>query len=483
MADHWKSIANLLGAPGVDEPESETQGKEPAMDADTTSSFPPEKGAPADSGDEAATPSDESLSFREPARESRNRLESVTEQPAAQPEPPAKEEPINEMPAAEMPAPKVKRKSSWESLASMFNIKVERPKPVEEEPPAKHEPIAETSRQIREPQADDEAPRESAREDKGKSSSLSIFSAESDNPNPALEAMFGDVPRDDDWGGSRPRVIDDLGWGDDEDDEPKPARRHEPIADDSDSEDAEIHDKLDEEPVRRGRRRRRGRRGRGDASETKTEPAAEKRLGWDEDEPELAESSVDDDWNEPVSFAADDAAEELDAEDGGEVQRRSSRRRRRGRGRGRDSGAPVDSPVSRSSEEPTADVDEVDDEIHADQADADVVSRSRDSRDRDSEAGDDGERSSRGRRRRRGGRSSGAGRTSQASHEDVAPPELDLDDPDPDADGEGHARDGSKHRNIPTWADSVQSLVEANIENRRRNDNRGAPRGRPRGRR
>ncbi|MCA9160903.1 MAG: hypothetical protein KDA72_21380 [Planctomycetales bacterium] len=40
------------------------------------------------------------------------------------------------------------------------------------------------------------------------------------------------------------------------------------------------------------------------------------------------------------------------------------------------------------------------------------------------------------------------------------------------------------HRSIPTWADSIQSLVEVNMENRKRGDNRGGtPRGRPRGRR
>ena len=47
---------------------------------------------------------------------------------------------------------------------------------------------------------------------------------------------------------------------------------------------------------------------------------------------------------------------------------------------------------------------------------------------------------------------------------------------------EGERAAETKHRNIPTWSDAVQGMVDANIENHRRNENRGS-RGRPRGRR
>jgi hypothetical protein len=55
----------------------------------------------------------------------------------------------------------------------------------------------------------------------------------------------------------------------------------------------------------------------------------------------------------------------------------------------------------------------------------------------------------------------------------------------PDDDDEGDAAVGQQHRNIPTWSDSLESIIQANTENHKRNEGRGGPRGgnRPRGRR
>src|SRR5690606_2380296 len=83
--------------------------------------------------------------------------------------------------------------------------------------------------------------------------------------------------------------------------------------------------------------------------------------------------------------------------------------------------------------------------------------------------------------RRRGGR--GRGRSDESREPAPRRPEEspsaasgdDYDEPldEDEASDEDDSHD-VKHRNIPTWRDAVQSLVEANTENRRRHgDNRG----------
>ncbi|MEZ6080642.1 MAG: hypothetical protein R3C56_34705 [Pirellulaceae bacterium] len=632
MADHWKSIANRLGAPGVDEPEVETPAEQPAPKAvrpspapsnkppvrDTTPSTAtaPKAGGDTASPDSALSPEapatkpaefyfdpnqpipDEALSFKssrpslaphepaQPREPGRTTSTPSTPLPAArsysEPSPPSAAEARREAPSMpdrfepETPpaAPPPKRKSSWESLANMFNIKVDRSKPVEAAP----EPKAAETKPIDTRTSSSRPVRPAAEDDQ----QLSIFA--DDRPprsNPALDAMFGDAPqggtqaRSDEWG--KPRVIDDLGW-DSDDDTPAPMRggfaeSDEPQSDamsGSSREDSELGD--EEEAPRRGRRRRRGRRGgRGDSSgessaagasrgPTADRTSATRSSTWggldDSLENEEDLSVGDDPWDEPESFEvaqsdardelgddsdSDDAADELSAD--GEVLRRSSRRRRRGRGRsGRDREAgevtdqrtderPVARPAERGRSAPARTSSaprntdalsksvgfrsDSDDENFSDSSDRLDAPRSAPSSRRAeprgegrSEARDSEERGSRPRRRRRGGSSSsdsvksadsrretsstGRGRTEGRATGRPSDEEGPIEDAFDDI-SLGPAFDGEEddiqpgdglHRSIPTWADSIQSLVEVNMENRKRGDNRGGtPRGRPRGRR
>ena len=640
MADHWKSIANRLGAPGVDEPEVEVQAEEPkpkAVHPQSASSVKAPVRDSARSADEAPKASrgaashvsaqpaesiaakptamgpaelsfdpnmpipDEALSFKtsrrsltqnEPAQppESRTATPAPSPSPPAarsfsEPSPPSAAEARREaprmpdrfepetVPAAPPAVTPPKRKSSWESLANMFNIKVDRSKPVEAVPEAKA---------IESPVRPQRPARPTADEDQ----KLSIFSGErSPRSNPALDAMFGDTPpsssktRSDDWG--KPRVIDDLGWDSDED---KPAVKRGGFVESdephSDAAPSSIHESPtegdDEEAPRRGRRRRRGRRGgRGDGggepsasssssssaprSTAADRPSDGRLSGWEglddslENEDEL--SIGDDPWDEPESFEgvqlgtlgeldeeSDNSAEELSAD--GEVLRRSSRRRRRGRGgRDRESGEatdetpgeiPASRPTGRGRSAPARSSSAPRDPRHADGSsdrvsfranrDAEEFSDDSDRQDaprtaaspRRSEArgdgrseGRDSDEGSSPRRRRRSGSSPSSEKSSESRHEgspnargrsaegrsagrpsdSEGPIADDFDDislgPAFDGEEDDTDRGDGTHRSIPTWADSIQSLVEINMENRKRGgDSRGgAPRGRPRGRR
>ncbi len=320
MADHWKSIANKLGAPGVDEPEPETQEAETTLEGSELPESKPDEAAvdeaspvseearsdEADSfasGRDAFSPlpaSPKSFSESKPKALPETRVtESKREQPAPQPK--------REEPAPEPVKPK--RKSSWESLASMFNVKIDRSKPAEVE-----EPAAEAVDQVAADESDEESP-------------LSIFSGDKGDTNPALDAMFGDAPRESvDQRGSHPRVVDDLGWADEE---PPPVTR---------SEEA-TSDEGDEAP-RRGRRRRGRGRGRGRGRDEVADqnaaegPDADADAGvrWSAGEP----SESVDDWQEPESFTDSGDRDDFESSSPDELsERRSSRRRRRGRGRDR----------------------------------------------------------------------------------------------------------------------------------------------------
>ena len=251
-----------------------------------------------------------------------------------------------------------RRKSSWESLANMFNIKVDRSKPAEVaqevERPAPEPVQPRGSRPADDAGTDDDQP-------------FAIFSEQRPSrSNPALDAMFGDAPAPsksshDDWG--KPRVIDDLGWDNDDrkrssqrddsssssaaQDEPSQGRASSGAASSEPASDGD-----DDDAPRRGRRRRRGRRGRSDSagSSTDTSPVAESSRSWggldggdtDSDTADESDHGLHDDpWDEPESFElihpgkpgeqepdSDDDSDELSAD--GEVLRRSSRRRRRG---------------------------------------------------------------------------------------------------------------------------------------------------------
>ncbi len=476
MADHWKSIANLLGAPGVDEPEAETQGNESAMNQGqpTLPEAPdPIQPLPQDELPQDELP-DEALSFK--SRRAEAKEVSASASAAKVPEINREVVAVRHEIAAVEPErepPKAKRKSSWESLASMFGVKVERPQPAAEAPP----PAARR-------EVEDEP--EAAVDDQ----KLSIFSGDSpQDSNPALEEMFGDAPKGSREGWGRPRVVNDLGWEDDS--EPEPSEKP--------AEETELQAKEDDEDApRRGRRRRRGRRGRSDSVEIKASPL-EPQIEWSGAEEIEAGFEADDDWQEPDSFAIADADEfepvetedvsvDIDAE--GEVERRSSRRRRRGRGRGRDREQTDPAVAERVERQPIAREDEDLDDV--------VDGESESLRPRPASSprtvGEVDERGSRGRRRRRGGE----GRASEGRRDSVPqerPRRVDVaraaDSADADLEPEYTFDDevdsgelgAGKHRNIPTWYESIESLVEANIENRKKGDNRGAPRGRPRGRR
>lgn len=596
MADHWKSIANLLGAPGVDAPEqsvpapaAEPQPEAAALPRPTAprpaapEKASPEKAAPekaasetappekhADSGNDLAASDfafdptlpipDEALSFKslrqERARSQRQPADAPAPGSVPRPAPPPtthkpssppvaeaaveiqqetlnvpSHQPASEFSSGDPVGKPAKRKSSWEALASMFNIKVERPKPAEPiaQPPTEA-PVAPPPKRV-EPAAE-------ANQRRGGDEPLPFFSERSpSSTNPALKSMFGEASqmRPDDWG--KPPVVDDVSW-DDTDDTPVARKGSGPR-------EVAADEERDEPASSRGRRRRRGRRGRGSeashAEGTRSEharpetgrPAAERGGDWEADEEVEAFAGDAEDWVEPESFEVADAGRragrvdtssptddfeaDLELSSGDEEpERRSQRRRRRGRGgRDRDRQEPVaprDSELSGRRPRDPADrrADDLEESpAVAEDADFDS-SRAPAASSRGAGFEEDAERGGRSRRRRRG---RGPGEEGRASAEDNRGPAADSRQRPPrgpqrtperplevdnleeddlfDADVEpvaGYIGDSdspleTKHRNIPTWADSIQSLIAANMENRKRGDNRGAPRGRPRGRR
>ena len=234
MSDHWKSLADLLGAPSLS---STPKSSEPIAN----------KPAPAESTP-APQPVEESVAPEEP----------VAVEPAPVPEP-----------------VKPKKRSSWETLASLFNIGSQ-PQP---EPPA---PVAPPPPPA--PVASKPVPPAAAVPPSQPTPELSLFkpSAAVDK-NPALTEMFGEASAKphESWGKPR-RMVNDVDW-DDEDSprradrdpvDPRSKRNVETTATfgEVDSDDAESDDVDDvgdvessgEEPLRRSRRRRRrGRGGRG----------------------------------------------------------------------------------------------------------------------------------------------------------------------------------------------------------------------------
>ena len=515
MGDHWKSLAQKLGAPGTDDPTTSTNESAPV----------PEAAAP------EATPNQE---FVEPL------AEVMT--PAPEPE---------------VVDTKPRKRSSWESLASMFNIQIDRtPEPEPVAPPKPAAPVAPVvpPRESR-PAAHREKPRfNEPRRERDAEPRLQVFqeSRDSDN-NPALESMFADAPRGDIDSWKKPaRMVDDIGWGDDDPVEPVKEVEPEFIAESFASDiDLPVEDAAEatERPSRRRRRRRGPRRPEGAADAA---PRAERDLD------DVEAIVPGDEYAEPESFEADlsETAEPVGSAD---PERRSSRRRRRGRKR------PTDDAVGPARQD--------DGELNAERAsertgdrperlprpDRDRPERSeRSDRERSGERGSErGERSpdrgaergsdrggdrperssDRGRGRRseptevadrsverdadrgsersgydrnepaarpeRGeGRSEGRGegrrdkrgersepradRPPRVREDRPLPPRSDIEEHDEGDDLEDlDANDsGDKHRNIPSWADSLQAIIEGNMENHKRNDNRGGPpRGRPRPRR
>lgn len=417
---------------------------------------------------------------------------------------------------------KPKKKSSWESLASIFGVSL-----------ASDDETA-------------EAPEEAVQAAGDDSPSLGIFDAEKDEDNPALDELFPKASGDaqDSWKEER-RVVNDVGWNDGDerprrrkrgsgfkapeedaglkseavDSDPIPERA-EPAA--RTESNAEVESSEEEARTSPGRRRRRGGRGRnrgaGQADDRKldtrspdarTPDSRPSEVGfqkddWDsKEEPAAREAG----WAEPDSFEAGPADEDSD----GEVERRSTRRRRRGRNRGSEAessrGPDVAEPRARDADGDTRartsdvaepDSDDESDEIRTPNRDGDgrrrrgrggrgrgrdrvQPARSRDDTDRDSDVASDRDEQA----ARRGGSRSDGDREEEVPgprrrrRRPERKPVDDVSDAQAIEDEEE-----TKHRNIPTWVDALTSIVEANVENHRRVESRGGgSRGRSRGRR
>lgn len=489
MADHWKSIANLLGAPGMDEPEevAETPAKSEPIPAPQSTPKVPETQADSgpDTSDENATVEEDSPSDAfEVERSAKFDLPETEElQPRAEVEtPPPVPKAVEE---ATQESTKPKRKSSWEALASMFNLSVQ-PEPAAPPPPT----AAQESSAAKTP----EPP----------ASKLGIFDSDKEEPvNPALDKMFGDAPRagSDAWGSKR-RMIDDVSW---EDDEPASRDVESELPAEASGASAGGSDEEEGETQRRGRRRRRG-RGRGNRDRSDSPRSEEQPRGEVDSDPELDEEPIGWGLVDDSDTSSGESSKDFSEDAGGEVERRSSRRRRRGRSRQEGEvaeGGSVESPRTREPErsreherarepdrsrdagrgrdserarrpERTARLPEVDrtdsadlDEDLGDRGEPEVTRRPRPEREEEG-----------GGRRRRRRRPSGPRVES----------ESDLDEnqgvvESGYAEGDAEASNEEKHRNIPTWIDALQPMIDANTENHRKNDNRGGPRGRPRGRR
>ncbi len=460
MGDHWKALANKLGAPGVDAPsmESAPQAKEetnqPAPHhAPTASTYP----APASQGDEIE------LSFRAkpkpPRTEAPSQASAVQASPAAQPATPVARETAIEAPAAPAASNKTdkpKRKSSWDQLTSFFGIS----SPASEEAPA-----------------DDVSSSAPAETD------ALLTPRQEPSPPSALDALFGDAPRQElSWEKPKPRrMIDDVSsWEDepirvDDDDDP---RAMDPQALNPEARALSGDETTDEAsaPTRRRRRRRRGgRRDRDDAPRTsdrdelssasdKHEPAGSGDAWDEEDVVDAVESSEQ--WDEPTTFESDAG----EVEETNQPERRSSRRRRRGRGRGREAGAPVDELDSTREAEPRSPRQR---EPRPEGLEPRPVREPKEPRDESV--------SERPRREGRSRRSRPA--DSDAPRRELAAVNAENDEIDTSLTAELEEGGPNRHPKIPTWVDSLEAIISANMENHRRLDSqRGGPSrgGRPR---
>lgn len=521
MADHWKSLANMLGAPGIDspakptpapesEPKSETQeeklAEEPAFDVGDEEEVvadvaPPEEDSVVEVAAEASGDDDSSLDGQ-----SSEELEAIVDEvvevvedangddasdveedsasEATGADSPSESEEESGEPSLSFkslskPAPKAsdaepkqddgaavisalgtkakgkpaekpdkskrakpKRKTSWDTLAGMFGLGSSAADDTESVDDGDEGLDADST---------GEAP----------SAELSLFDEnESSDENSALEAMFPEASGDskDSWASKR-RVVNDVDW--DDDDYPKSKDAKEPVAQADASESTQelsfsSGDKEDEESDTRSSKSRR-RRGRGRGRRDQERDSRPSDNGGDDewhaprdDRESQNRSSSDSDigWDEPESF-------EADSEDGVEVEaeRRSNRRRKRGRNR-RSEGD--DRREEFADSEPTGrsrrDADDRDEE---------------DSRDDRYEArkkrGPSDERDEEPRRRRRKRPDSRKSNSEEGADQDESA--------------------APKHRNIPTWTDALDALVENNIENHKKVESRGSSRGRSRGRR
>ncbi len=471
MGDHWKSLANKLGAPGMDAPVSE-----PAP-APETPKPAPRPAAPV---------------HTEPPRATR----APEVEPAAPVAPPVEPPPAPEPPADA--GRKGKRKSSWDTLTSFFGISSPEPAPeVSSAAPAETDALPEPAKPARPAARQTERPaRPTPAAPKGT----------------ALDELFGDAPRQElSWDKPAPRIIDDVSDWDDE-----PVVDAPTLDDQADTftPPGEAGDETEREPTRRRRRRRRGGRRdevRGEARREQTDsdrpvrsspradtPVDDEVEAW---EVELDPIAAEDDWVEPSSFeSVSDVDIDADVDpDAPLPQRRSNRRRRRGRGRSeRAEGSLPPAEASSEVREPRPPREAREPREVREPRDVRETREPREAREpressrtarppRESRAlEDEMEVEARPERTRREPRTPREGRQRpprEARREPIAA----VDDLDNQVDSSLAAEledDGTgtnRHPKIPTWADSLEAIISANMENHSRSDHRGGSRGRPRG--
>ena len=498
--DHWKSLANKLGAPGVDAPTVETT-PEPARSLTPVQA---EKPVAIPVAIPVAVPTPMPISA--PASGARRH---DTAQAPARPSMP--ETPPAPAPSARTEKP-TKRKSSWDTLTSFFGISS-----APEAPAAEISSAAPAETDALEMPTSRRGGRESTRPPRGyesKSRHESTRAAEptraqepraqertseprSQEPKAsALDTLFGEAPRQPlSWEKPTPRrMVDDVsGWDDEEPAEAfVEAESDEPQVPSLRGEEADADA---EAPQRRRRRRRRGgsrrereegtgpQAGRGDARHAGPASRGERA-----ELPEPVESVESAErWAEPEAFES-----EVEGSEDVVPERRSTRRRRRGRGRDRiEEGAPE----VRSTREPAeARAPREPRPTREPRAPRELEGReprepregretreprpAREPRVVDEEGTVAPERPRREPRQR-------PPRVAEAPRRELSAVSDDLDD-EVDSSLAAELEEGgpNRHPKIPTWADSLEAIISANMDNHRRGEGQrgGAPRGgRPRG--
>jgi hypothetical protein len=451
MTDRWKSLAEKLGAPGLEPSARRPREASPPPKAsssaeDKESKAVESKAVSGRSDDSPSSPSADSTETkpteqqdwlptereREPSQVEQNAdLASANQPPVPAtdiPEqPPTKlASPAPKSPPAEAPPSKKKKRSNWERLANLFSIA-----PDHSDAPDQTTDLSSSSEQI-EPDSQDQPAADDTSATRGTSVAQSpagsgrqptIFDSEEDSAgkNPVLSEMFGQteskIPHES-WQAPK-RVVNDIGWDDEE-----PSSKGYP--------EEKTAGQFESQPPAKGRQRQHSN----------------------------AESS---------SEAGADTGEETEYL----AERRSSRRRRR---RGDASGV-----ASRPPREEEPLIDEVPSEVVSEDVDFDTPAETQEVAATEFPA----------KRRKRRRRSRGGNRPELETGSDAPPESLDDDSElygeapdDSDDDDSEHRGSQKSHRNIPSWEDSLATMIDANVENHRRGDHRGSRGGgRPRGRR
>lgn len=463
MSDHWKALADRLGAPGL-EP-SARRTRETAPQNSSTAANP------------VAPDTSERIGRSSPSGETADLKVEQLDISQAQ-------DVTRSMPDTS----KKKKRSNWERVANLFGItsqpEIEEPAPPADSIVASGPSGDAASSEVETPSrstAEQLAPASRKLPNRSEFNVSGLFDTAPDEVNPALAEMFGyNQPNyADTWEKSK-RLVDDVGWEEPTDTWEESPDGITPVQESSLEEPIDpqqaVEDSEDSEfPRRRSRRRRRrGRR-------------SDREPGNGTEVPELnarpdrrANENLDvEDYTDVESRSPEEELPESELPD-----RRSSRRRPP---RKRDG---FDLPVAGETRKGHAE-DSFEEPL-------DVVQDSAfDSRRAETEgnAEQNADTDHSGRRRRRRSRG-GSSRGQRSEREDRQPddqlessPLLDAEDLDADDldDSELHLAERSSDRtsrNIPTWDETLSVLINANMENHRRNESRGSRGGgRPKGRR